>query len=177
EKSDPRGAGRAAYGVDGLSLPNALHALHRFAAGDYMFRVILGGTRPAGSEPLRVGLFLDGARVAVREFDPEGTASFAADRPDFSGKVVEFKTRVAAGEHWVAASIVGLYDGLPAGYGGANPSRRPVPPPPEFKPRAGATPEQVEAARKAFEERRGEVAPANEARVSQLEVVGPYDPP
>ena len=114
--------------MNGLSLPNALHAQHRFAAGDYVFRAILGGTRPAGSEPLRVGLFLDGVRVAIHEFDPEGTASFAADRPDYSGKVVEFKARVAAGEHWVAASIVGLYDGLPASYGGANSSRRPIPP-------------------------------------------------
>jgi len=168
----------AEYDASGLSLPNSLHARHRFAAaGDYVFRVVLGGTRPAGSEPLRVGLFLDGTEVAVHAFDPEGTASFASDRPDYSGKVVEFKTRVPAGDHWVAASIVGLYDGLPARYGGANPSRRPPPPPPEFKPRAGATPEQVETARKAFQDRQKEVPPANDARVGQLEIAGPYDPP
>jgi Protein of unknown function (DUF1592)/Protein of unknown function (DUF1588)/Protein of unknown function (DUF1587)/Protein of unknown function (DUF1585)/Protein of unknown function (DUF1595) len=176
-KIQPGAAVPVAYDVAGLSLPNSLHALHRFTAGDYVFRVVLGGTRPAGSEPLRVGLFLDGTEVAVDSFDPEGTASFAADRPDFSGKVVEFKTRVTAGEHWVAASIVGLYDGLPASYGGTNPSRRPLPPPPEFKPRPGASLEQVEAARKAFAARLNEVAPANDARVSQLEVAGPYDPP
>jgi Protein of unknown function (DUF1592)/Protein of unknown function (DUF1588)/Protein of unknown function (DUF1587)/Protein of unknown function (DUF1585)/Protein of unknown function (DUF1595)/Planctomycete cytochrome C len=176
-KIPPSATVPAAYDAEGLSLPNSLHAQHRFAAGDYVLRAILGGTRPAGSEPLRVGLFLDGRQVEVRAFDPEGTASFAADRPDYSGKVVEFKTRVPAGEHWVAASIVGLYDGLPASYGGANPSRRPLPPPPAFKPRPGASPEQVEAARKAFEERLKEIPPANDARVSQLEVAGPYDPP
>jgi hypothetical protein len=164
------------YDATGLSLPNSLHAQHRFPVdGEYAFRTVLGGTRPAGAEPLEIGLFLDGKQVAVQSFDPEGTASFAVDRPDLSGKVVELRARVTAGDHWVAATLVRLYEGLPASYGGPNPSKRPLPKR-EFKPRPGATPEQIEAGRKRFEESLLQVAPANEARISNLDVVGPYEP-
>jgi hypothetical protein len=97
------------------------------------------------------------------------------DRPDLSGKVVELRARVTAGDHWVAATLVRLYEGLPASYGGPNPSKRPLPKR-EFKPRPGATPEQIEAGRKRFEESLLQVAPANEARISNLDVVGPYEP-
>lgn len=166
-----------AYDETGLSLPNALHARHVFpATGEYAFHVVLGGTRPRGSEPVQVALYVDGVRIGLQSFDAEGTASFTSDRPDFSGKVVEFKTRLEPGAHWVAASIVGLYDGLPASYGGPHPSTR-TPAPLEFKPRPDATPEQIEAGRKRFEETLKEVAPANEARVSGLEIVGPYGTP
>jgi mono/diheme cytochrome c family protein len=164
------------YDPTGLSLPNSLHAQHRFPVdGDYAFRTVLGGTRPAGAEPLEVGLFIDGKQVAVQSFDPEGTASFAVDRPDLSGKVVELRARIEAGDHWVAATILRLYEGLPASYGGPNPSKRLLPKR-EFKPRPGATPEQIEAGRKRFEESLKQVAPANEARISNLDVVGPYEP-
>jgi hypothetical protein len=43
----------AQYDETGLSLPNAFHAVHRVpVTGEYQVRVILGGVRPAGSEPI-----------------------------------------------------------------------------------------------------------------------------
>jgi len=165
------------YDVTGLSLPNALHAMHRFPVdGEYLFRVVLGGVRPAGSEPLPVGLWIDGRPLQVLELDPEGGASFFVDKQDFSGKTREFRAKLSAGEHWIAASIVRLYEGLPVGYGGPNPSKRPVPRPPEFKPREGLAPEKVAEARKRFAAALAEKTSVNEVRVRHLEIVGPFDP-
>ncbi|HEY7512672.1 MAG TPA: DUF1592 domain-containing protein [Vicinamibacteria bacterium] len=164
------------YDVDGLSLPNALHVTHRFPVeAEYLFRVVLAGQRPAASEPLKVALWVDGRRVEVQELDPDGAGSFYDDRQDFSGKTREFRTRIAPGEHWIAASIVGLFHGLPAGYGGPEPSKRP-PFVLEFKPRPGLTPERLAEARRRFEERLKDVAPANDARVRHFEIVGPFEP-
>jgi hypothetical protein len=141
----------------------------------YVVRVVLGGERPAGSEPVEVGLFVDDREAGVRRLDPEGLGSFTDDRQDFSGKTVEFRVRIAAGEHRLAGTIERLYEGLPPGYGGPNPSRRPPAPPPEFKPPRDATPEKLEKARQEFEKRKAEKAPANQARATRLDVIGPYE--
>jgi mono/diheme cytochrome c family protein len=165
------------YDTTGLSLPQSLHAAYRFPVdAEYVLRVVLGGERPAGSEPIEVGLFLDDREVGVQSLDPEGLGSFTVDRQDYTGKTREFRVRVAAGEHRLAATIVRLYEGLPAACGGPNPSKRPVPPPRVFTPRPNATPEQIEEARKAFEARQAEKPPVNQARVSRVDVLGPYDP-
>ena len=164
------------YDVTGLSLPNAVHVTHRFPVdGEYLVRAVLSGARPAGSEPLQVALWIDGEQAQVLEMDPEGTASFFVEKQDFSGKTREFRARIPAGEHWVAASILRLYEGLPASYGGPNPSKRQATVP-EFKPRAGLPPEKVEEARKRFAAMLAEKTPVNEARVRHLEIVGPFDP-
>ena len=48
-----RACSRCQYDVTGLSLPNAFHAVHRVPVdGEYVVRVVLGGQRPAGSEPI-----------------------------------------------------------------------------------------------------------------------------
>ena len=83
---------------------------------------------------------------------------------------------LTAGEHWVAATIPRLYEGLPASYNGPDPSTRPRPPPPEFKPRPERTPEEIDEAAPALREEHTESAPANEARVSYIEIGGPYEP-
>ena len=163
------------YDLTGLSLPNALHVTHRFPAdGEYVIRVVLGGVRPAGSEPLDIGLWIDGQQVQNRRFDPEGIASFSEDRQDFAGMRQEFRTRVAAGDHWVAASLLRLYEGLPSSCGGPNPSRKPAPPPPQFKPPPGLPPGRIEEFRKRFEARTSEKIPVNAARIGSMEVAGPY---
>ena len=47
------------YDLTGLSLPSALHVMHRFPVeGDYDIAGLLRGARPAGSEPL-AGRLLD----------------------------------------------------------------------------------------------------------------------
>ena len=165
------------YDKTGLTLRNAVHGRHRFpVTASYVVRLILGGERPAASEPLEVGLFVDDQPQGVAKMDPEGLGSFSVDRQDFSGKTREFRVRVTAGEHRLSGTIVNLYEGLPASYGGPNPSKRPVPPPREFKPPKDATPEEIAKRREFFEKRQKEKAPANDARVTRIEVLGPYDP-
>jgi len=164
------------YDVTGLSLPNALHTTHRFPVdAEYTLRIFLGGVRPAGSEPLRLALWVDGQQVKELSFDPDGIASFSDDRQDFGGMTVDFRTRLTAGDHWLAVSILKMYEGLPASYNGPSPSQRPTPPPPQFRPPRNLPPERVEEFRKRFEARLKEKVPVNEARVSSLEVGGPYE--
>ena len=164
------------YDKTGLTLPNALHATHVFPVdGDYTFKVSLGGLRPAGSEPLEIELWIDGKVVRYDTLDPDGGASFFDDRQDFSGKTLDFKVHVTAGSHWIAGTVPRMYEGLPTKYNGPNPSKRPPPPPREFKPRANATPEQIARQRKFFEERLKEIVPVGEPRVSFIEIAGPYD--
>jgi hypothetical protein len=163
------------YDVSGLGLPNAIHATHRFPVeGEYNIRAFLGGVRPAGSEPLQLAFWVDGKQIQVINFDPDGVASFSNDRQDFGGMAQDFRTRFSAGEHWIAISILRLYEGLPPSFAGPNPSRRPTPPPPEFKPPRNLPPERIAAIKKNFEARRAEKIPVNEARISALEIGGPY---
>ncbi len=165
----------AEYDVTGLSLPNAAHAMHRFPVdGEYLIRVHGGGIRPAASEPVTYTLWIDGREIASQVLDPESRASFSQDEQELFGKMLEFRTPMTAGEHWVAVSIPRLYEGLPASYNGPNPSTRPTPPPREFRPPRNATPERVEKARQRFEEERARVRPANSARVGYIEIGGPY---
>jgi hypothetical protein len=168
----------ADYDLTGLSLPNSIHVTHRFLVdGEYVFKVFLGGNRPAASEPLSIAVWVDGKQAQTVNFDPENLASFEIDRQELGGKVVEVRARISAGDHWVAASLMRLYEGLPPRYNGPNPSKRPDPPPLEFKPPPTIPPERIPEFKKRFEERRAEVArmPANDARVNYLEVGGPYN--
>jgi mono/diheme cytochrome c family protein len=176
-KIEPSTTPLSDYDTTGLSLPQSLHAVHRFPVeADYVLRVVAGGERPAASEPIEIGLFLDDRERGVQSLDPEGMGSFTVDRQDYTGKTREFRVRVPAGEHRVAATIVRLYEGLPPDCGGPNPSKRPAPPPRVFKPRPNLTPEALEEARKAFAARQAEKAPVNQARVIRVDVLGPYDP-
>jgi mono/diheme cytochrome c family protein len=166
----------AEYDVSGLSLPNAAHAAHRIPVdAEYSIRAYLGGVRPAGSEPLQLGLWIDGKLTEQFGFDPEGLASFSEDRQDFGSMRHEFRARLNAGDHSIAISVMRLYEGLPASYGGPNPSKRPAPAPPVFRMPNNATPERVAAARKRFEARLADRAPVNDARVQAIEIAGPYN--
>jgi len=165
------------YDLTGLSLPNAIHTTYRFPVnGEYVIRAHLGGDRPAGSAPIQLALWLDGQQVSVVQFDPAKVASFtnAAERQELGGMTQEFRTRITAGNHWLAVSIPHLYEGLPASYKGPNPSTLPVPPQPEFKLPRDLPPQEIEARRKEFEKRRAEQIPANSARIRSLELGGPY---
>jgi hypothetical protein len=118
----------AEYDRTGLSLPNAVHATYRFPVdGDYAFRILTGGSRPAAVSPIQVALWIDGALVGSDAVDPEQTASFFRHKQDLGGKFADVRVRVPAGEHWVAASVLHLFEGLPATYGGPSPSPR-IPP-------------------------------------------------
>lgn len=154
------------YDLTGLSLPNALHVTHRFPAdGQYTIRVYLGGTRPAGSEPMQVGLWIDGQQVQTRALEAEGIASFSDDRQDFGGRALEFRTKLTAGDHWMAASFLRMYEGLPRDYQGPNPA-------PLKEPNS---PARVVELKKIAAGRREPKVAVNDARISSFEIGGPYD--
>ncbi len=165
------------YDETGLTLPNAAHTMHRFPVdGEYVIRVHAGGIRPAASEPVTYTLWIDGREVASQSLDAAAQASFSQDEQELFGKTLDFRTRLTAGDHWIAVAIPRLFEGLPPSYGGPNPSTRPIPPPREFKPpRRELPPERIAEIRKRFEEEQARVRPSNSARVGYLEIGGPYE--
>jgi mono/diheme cytochrome c family protein len=166
----------ASYDVTGLSMPNAFHVMHRIPVdGEYMIRIVLGGTRPRGSEALTIGVWVDEKEVKTLTYDPQGTASFEVDRQELSGQAIETRVNLKAGDRWLAIAIARIYDGLPPRYNGPNPSRRPQTPL-EFVAPPNAPPDRVEAARKRFEAAQGELAKLtlNNARINNVDIAGPY---
>jgi hypothetical protein len=153
------------YDLTGLSMPNALHATHRFPVdGEYVFSVVPEGRRPHGSEPVEMAFWLDGKQVKVLEVDaPSDGASL-----DLFGQAREFRMFVPAGDHWIAGTVLHLFDGLPPSYGGPNPSKRPVAPERPFRPRPGLTPQQIEEIRVLRQ------VPANRVYIHYVEITGPY---
>ena len=92
------------YDETGLSTPYSAHFVHRFPVdAEYSFRLVLNGHRPNQSEPAHPALFIDNR--LVQEFEVDAT--------DLEGQIVEFRTRVTAGEHLLSASYLRNYEGLP----------------------------------------------------------------
>ena len=164
------------YDVTGLSLPNALHITHRFPVeGEYTFRLFLNGARPPGSDGLKFAVWIDGKQVEVRELDPEGGASFDEGKQVFDSFTLDLRAKVTAGDHWIAASILNMYDGLPIHLNGLNPSKKPPPLAPQFKERPDLSAEINERRRKTFEGRKQEKVPVNMVRVGRVDIGGPYN--
>ena len=165
------------YDVTGLSLPNALHSMFRVPVdAEYMIKVGLGGLRPAGSEPITIALWVDDQQVDTHVFDLESSARFDEDRQDFGGQAFEFRTRLKAGDRHIAVAIPRIFEGLPPRYEGPNPSKRPIPPPKEFKAPPNAPPERVAQLRKTFDDTQETLAkiPMNGVRINTVDVGGPY---
>src|SRR5262249_2389433 len=105
-----------------MSLPSALHVLQRFPVdGEYVLRTVLRGVRPAGSNPVELGFWIDGkmiqeAKVAI-------TKGGGRNANEINGLWSEIRTRIPAGEHWLSVTILRMYEGLPATYKGPNPSK------------------------------------------------------
>jgi hypothetical protein len=140
------------YDETGLSLASAVNKLHRFPAdGEYLLKFVLNGGQPPGSEPRTVAVWVDGKQG--RQFVIETTV--------MEGQSRQFRTRIPKGEHLISASFLRHYEGLPANFGGPNPSKKPVPP---ARGRVGA-PETA--------------APAPLAnvtsKVEELDIGGPFD--
>ncbi len=165
----------ATYDRSGLTLANAAHASYRVPVdAEYVVRLVTGGRRPQGSMPMRFALWVDGTQVGEQELDPSLGAGFEPGEQELSGRRVEFRLKLTAGEHWIAGTPLRLFEGLPPIFGGPAPSTLPPPPKPEFKPRSGMTAEQIEFARKRFESRLTERMVINTPRVGGIEVIGPY---
>jgi mono/diheme cytochrome c family protein len=163
------------YDESGLTMANAAHATYRVPVdAEYVVRLITSGRRPLGSMPMRFALWIDGTKVSEQELDPSLGAGFEPGEQELSGRRVEFRLKLTSGEHWIAGTPLRLYEGLPESFGGPAPSTLPPPPKPEFKPRPGMTPEQIEFAKKRFEARLTERMVINTPRVGGIEVIGPY---
>jgi len=108
------------YDESGLSMPMALHTTMRFPAeGDYDVRVALEGRRPNGAEPVKVGFWVDGKLMHTLELP----GNFDGGSLDLFGAQGEFRTHITGGDHWIAASLIKLFEGLPESYAGPNPSK------------------------------------------------------
>ena len=102
------------YDRTGLSQPSAIHKSYLFPAeGDYTFRILVGGARPPRSAPVQLALWIDSKVVHTEDVLEIGQ----------DGTTFEFTTKVAGGEHWIAASFLDQFDGLPPSFGGPNPAK------------------------------------------------------
>lgn len=165
------------YDETGLTMPQSLHWWHRFPVeGEYVFKITPEGRRPTGSEPITMAVWLDGKIVKTLDVD----APIEGNTQDLFGQTREFRMRVPAGEHWVAGSVLHIYEGLPPSYGGPKPSARKEPPAPDISrflriPK-DATPEQAAKLRQQAEERIALIRPpANRSYIHFMEIIGPYN--
>ena len=112
------------YDLTGLSHPSALHAAHFFPASAlYDFRISPEGNRPRPSDPFEGVVWIDGRRVASVEL-------VASDSPTgMEGEDRHVRLWVEAGHRRIALAVPRIYEGLPARYGGRNPTAKPQPQP------------------------------------------------
>jgi Protein of unknown function (DUF1592)/Protein of unknown function (DUF1588)/Protein of unknown function (DUF1587)/Protein of unknown function (DUF1585)/Protein of unknown function (DUF1595) len=180
----------AHYDVTGLSLPQSLHTHHRFpVTGEYLFRVTLDGTRPVGSKPVQIALWLDGKPVKHFSFEAKSNPLLPQEGQDFYGKKHEFRLVVPAGMHWIAAAPVRLYEGLPPEFHGPNPAPPYPLPLPELKLRAGLSPQKAQSLQNYLETSRARLRkklnaypieirqgriPVNQVRIRCVEIGGPF---
>ena len=113
------------YDVTGLSQPGSFHVTHNFPAdGEYLIRIAGAGFRPTGSEPGQMTFWLDGKLVKTFQVDIDVEQSGFERRPDHW----DVRLKIAAGQHELVAAFPNQFDGLPALFGGLNPSKRPFDP-------------------------------------------------
>jgi Protein of unknown function (DUF1592)/Protein of unknown function (DUF1588)/Protein of unknown function (DUF1587)/Protein of unknown function (DUF1585)/Protein of unknown function (DUF1595)/Planctomycete cytochrome C len=104
------------YDLTGMSLPGAVHVMHRFPVdGEYQLRGWVRGFKPGGSEPVELGFWIDGKLIT------ELKVPVPVDG-ELNGLSATFRTNITAGEHWMSVTILRMYEGLPAAYKGLNPA-------------------------------------------------------
>jgi hypothetical protein len=140
------------YDETGLSLTSAVNKLHQFpSGGEYLLKFVLNGGQPGGSEPRTVAVWVDGKQVQ----------QFVIETTVMEGQSRQFRTRIPKGEHLISVSFLRHYEGLPANFGGPNPSKKPVPP---SRGRGGAPATGAPA------------PPGNiTSKVEELDIGGPFD--
>jgi mono/diheme cytochrome c family protein len=170
----------ADYDETGLDLPNSFHALYHFPVdADYDFRVVLGGVRPQGSEPIEVTLWIDGQALKSAPVSGGRLPESAPWSQDFDSKSVVLRARVSPGEHWVALALPHYYEGLPASFHGPRPSTLPPPPDPDFavfiKPPKSESAERLAQYKVRLANGIRDSRRINSVKVSNVELQGPYD--
>ena len=153
------------YDLTGLSTLHSAHFIHRFPVdAEYSFRIVLNGHRPNQSEPARPAFFIDGKLVK----------DFEVDATDLEGQIVEFRTRVTAGEHLLSASYLNNYHGLPPSYKGPEPSKRD--PAPLISARGRLTEKDIETLRKyGTRIKTDSVETRVDNRFESLDIGGPFN--
>ena len=112
------------YDETGMSLPSALHVVQRFAVdGEYTLRGILRGVRPAGSDPVELGFWIDGKMVHAAKIPVPDKIEAGRNPGELNGLWAEFRTPITAGEHWLSVTVLRMYEGLPAAYKGPKPAK------------------------------------------------------
>jgi hypothetical protein len=112
------------YDETGMSLPHALHVVQRFAVdGEYKLRAILRGVRPAGSDPVELAFWIDGKMVHQTKIEVPTKRMNGRAPGEMNGLWAEFRAPIRAGEHWLAVTILRMYEGLPPAYGGPKPAK------------------------------------------------------
>ena len=166
----------ADYDETGLTLPGAIHVTCPFPAdGEYEFSMLPVGNRPAGSEPLDMGVWLDGRLIKTLTVRP---VHDAAGFPETYREGQQFRHPVHAGEHWVAVTYLREFEGLPARFHGKNPSPLPAPPPPDstvIQPPPALTPEQAADFRRRVQEGLRDGNAKVSTLTANLTISGPFD--
>ena len=72
DRAEPRTAARVRRRAGSSSATRSTPPTASRSTADYVVRLVLGGERPAGSEPVELGLFLDDQEIASGSLDPRG---------------------------------------------------------------------------------------------------------
>jgi mono/diheme cytochrome c family protein len=111
------------YDETGMSLPSALHVVQRFPAdGEYVFRAVMRGVRPAGSNPIELGFWIDGKMVHEAKLDVPTKLVEGRQPGEINGLWAEFRAPMTAGEHWLSVTLLRMFEGLPPSYKGPKPA-------------------------------------------------------
>jgi hypothetical protein len=167
------------YDVTGLSQPGSYHLSYQLpVTAVYVFKITGAGTRPAGSEPAQCEFWVDGRIAKTFDVADVGLSGFER-RPD----AWELRLKLSAGMHEFVVAFPRQFDGLPAKYGGPNPSKLPEPPQRNVAPAAAVAsgpidnrPGKIEERRIAAEKarRQAEHPTWNGLSVNEFDIVGPY---
>ena len=156
------------YDLTGLHTQHAAHVKHRFPVdAEYTFRVVLNGHRPNQSEPVKAVFWVDGKQL------PE---VMTVEGSDLEGQILEWKTKMTAGEHLLSMSYLNNYHGLPPSYKGPEPSKLPPDPLLSNNARGKLTEQDIEILRKfgtKLKTDRIEVRVDN--RTESIDVGGPFN--
>ena len=156
------------YDLTGLHTQHAAHVKHRFPVdAEYTFRIVLNGHRPNQSEPVKAVFWVDGKQL------PE---VMTVEGSDLEGQILEWKTKMTAGEHLLSMSYLNNYHGLPPSYKGPEPSKLPPVPLLSNNARGKLTEQDIEILRKfgtKLKTDRIEVRVDN--RTESIDVGGPFN--
>ena len=153
------------YDLTGLSALSSFHVEHRFPVeGEYSFHIVLNGHRPNQSEPAHLGFWVDGKLIH----------EFFVDATDLEGQAHDFRARITAGDHFLSASYIKQFHGLPPSYKGPEPSTRP--PAPLISTRGALTEKDLETLRKLGTTiKLDRVETRVDNRFEAIDIGGPFD--